>query len=139
LLACTYQQVTHPDDLDADRQNVADLLAGRINAYQMEKRYLDKQGRTLWVLLSVSLVRDGEGRPVHFVSQIQDFSDRVAAERAVREREHYLSTLLDNVVDAIVTIDEQGRIETFNHAAEAIFGYRQPEVAGQSITQLVPH
>ncbi|MBA4682867.1 MAG: PAS domain S-box protein, partial [Pseudomonas sp.] len=49
------------------------------------------------------------------------------------------STLLDNVVDAIVTIDEQGRIETFNHAAEAIFGYRQPEVAGQSITQLVPH
>ncbi|APU32487.1 histidine kinase [Ectopseudomonas alcaliphila JAB1] len=139
LLACTYQQVTHPDDLDADRQNVADLLAGRINAYQMEKRYLDKQGRTLWVLLSVSLVRDGEGRPVHFVSQIQDFSDRVAAERAVREREHYLSTLLNNVVDAIVTIDEQGRIETFNHAAEAIFGYRQPEVAGQSITQLVPH
>ncbi|MGA4474538.1 PAS domain S-box protein [Ectopseudomonas chengduensis] len=139
LLTSTYQQVTHPDDLDADRQNVADLLAGRINAYQMEKRYLDKQGRTLWVLLSVSLVRDGEGRPVHFVSQIQDFSDRVAAERAVREREHYLSTLLDNVVDAIVTIDEQGRIETFNHAAEAIFGYRQPEVAGQSITQLVPH
>nr|WP_273257057.1 ATP-binding protein [Pseudomonas sp.] len=57
----------------------------------------------------------------------------------MREREHYLSTLLDNVVDAIVTIDEQGRIETFNHAAEAIFGYRQPEVAGQSITQLVPH
>ena len=139
LLTSTYQQVTHPDDVDADRQNVSDLLAGRINAYQMEKRYLDKQGRTLWVLLSVSLVRDGEGRPVHFVSQIQDFSDRVAAERAVREREHYLSTLLDNVVDAIVTIDEQGRIETFNHAAEAIFGYRQPEVAGQSITQLVPH
>ena len=138
LLTLTYQQVTHPDDLDADQQNVADLLAGRINGYQMEKRYLDKQGRTLWVLLSVSLIRDSEGRPVHFVSQVQDFSDRVAAERSVREREHYLRTLLDNVVDAIVTIDEQGRIETFNHAAEAIFGYRQHEVANLSITQLVP-
>ncbi|PKM33834.1 MAG: histidine kinase [Gammaproteobacteria bacterium HGW-Gammaproteobacteria-12] len=138
LLACTYQQLTHPDDLDADRQNVADLVAGRINAYQMEKRYLDKQGRTLWVLLSVSLVRDSEGRPVHFVAQIQDFSDRVAAERAVREREHYLRTLLDNVVDAIVTIDEQGRIETFNHAAEAIFGYRQSEVAGRNVSLLMP-
>ncbi len=138
LQALTYQQVTHPDDLDADQQNMADLLAGRINAYQMEKRYLDSQGRTLWVLLSVSLVRDGEGQPVHFVSQIQDFSDRVAAERAVREREHYLSTLLDNVVDAIVSIDEQGRIETFNHAAEKIFGYLQAEVAGQNITQLIP-
>ena len=138
LQALTYQQVTHPDDLDADQQNMADLLAGRINAYQMEKRYLDSQGRTLWVLLSVSLVRDGEGQPVHFVSQIQDFSDRVAAERAVREREHYLSTLLDNVVDAIVSIDEQGRIETFNHAAEKIFGYLQAEVAGQNITRLIP-
>ena len=138
LQAQTYQQITHPDDLDTDQQNMANLLAGRINAYQMEKRYLDKQGRTLWVLLSVSLVRDGEGQPVHFVSQIQDFSDRVAAERAVREREHYLSTLLDNVVDAIVSVDEQGRIETFNHAAEKIFGYLQAEVAGQNITQLIP-
>ncbi|TRO10770.1 PAS domain S-box protein [Ectopseudomonas mendocina] len=138
LQARTYQEVTHPDDLDADQQNVANLLAGRISAYQMEKRYLDKQGRTLWVLLSVSLVRDGEGQPVHFVSQVQDFSDRVAAERAVREREHYLSTLLDNVVDAIVSIDEQGRIETFNHAAEKIFGYLQDEVAGHNITQLIP-
>ncbi|WP_192985475.1 PAS domain S-box protein [Pseudomonas sp. EggHat1] len=137
LQACTNQQVTHPDDVDADRQSVADLLAGRVNTYQIEKRYLDRLGRTLWVLLSVSLVRDGDGLPVHFVLQIQDFSDRVAAERAVREREHYLSTLLDNVVDAIVTIDEQGRIETFNHAAEAIFGYRQSEVAGRNVSMLM--
>ena len=137
LQACTNQQVTHPDDVDADRQSVADLLAGRVNTYQIEKRYIDRLGRTLWVLLSVSLVRDGDGLPVHFVLQIQDFSDRVAAERAVREREHYLSTLLDNVVDAIVTIDEQGRIETFNHAAEAIFGYRQSELAGRNVSMLM--
>ncbi|MFV9684570.1 PAS domain S-box protein [Pseudomonas sp. NY15367] len=138
LQALTVQQITHPDDLEADQHSLENLLAGRINAYQMEKRYLDKQGRTLWVLLSVSLVRDGEGQPVHFVSQIQDFSDRVVAERAVREREHYLSTLLDNVVDAIVTIDEQGHIETFNHAAEAIFGYQQQQVAGRNVRMLMP-
>ena len=138
LQALTVQQITHPDDLEADQHSLENLLAGRINAYQMEKRYLDKQGRTLWVLLSVSLVRDGHGQPVHFVSQIQDFSDRVVAERAVREREHYLSTLLDNVVDAIVTIDEQGHIETFNHAAEAIFGYQQQQVAGRNVRMLMP-
>lgn len=138
LQARTYREVTHPDDIDTDRQNVADLLAGRINTYQMEKRYLDRLGRTLWVLLSVSLVRDGDGLPVHFVLQIQDFSDRVAVERAVREREHYLSTLLDNVIDAIVTIDERGHIETFNHAAEQIFGYSQHEVAGRNVKMLMP-
>jgi len=138
LLALDFQHITHPDDLDADLRNVDDLLAGRISAYQMEKRYLDKHGQVLWVLLSTALVRDGEGRPVHLVAQIQDFSDRVAAERAIREREHYLSTLLDNVIDAIVTLDEVGRIETFNHAAERIFGYRQADIAGQNIALLMP-
>lgn len=138
LLRTTFQQITHPDDLDADLANVTDLLAGRINSYQMEKRYIDRQGRVLWVLLSTALVRDSQGQPVHFVAQVQDFSDRVAAERAVREREHYLSTLLDNVVDAIVTIDERGMIETFNHAAERIFGYKQVEMAGHNVSLLMP-
>lgn len=138
MLALDFQRITHPDDLDADLRNVDDLLAGRISAYQMEKRYLDKQGQVLWVLLSSALVRNTQGQPVHLVAQIQDFSDRVAAERAIREREHYLRTLLDNVIDAIVTLDDQGQIETFNHAAERIFAYRQADVAGQSIAKLIP-
>lgn len=138
LLQGDFQRITHADDLAADLDKLEDLLAGRIGAYQMEKRYLDRLGRSIWVLLSVSLVRDGEGRPVHFVAQIQDFSERVAAERALREREHYLRTVLDNVLDAIVTIDERGRIETFNRAAEQLFGYRQAEVAGHNVSLLMP-
>ncbi|MEX6502029.1 PAS domain S-box protein [Pseudomonas zhanjiangensis] len=138
MLRGDFQHLTHPDDLAADLENVEQLLGGRINAYQMEKRYLDKAGQIIWALLSVSLVRDGEGRPLHFVSQIQDFSDRVAAERAIREREHYLRTVLDNVLDAIVTIDEMGRIETFNRAAELLFGYEQAQVAGLNVNQLMP-
>ncbi|MCG4455357.1 PAS domain S-box protein [Pseudomonas sp. MMS21-TM103] len=138
LLAGDFQQITHPEDLAADLENLEALLAGRSNGYQMEKRYLDSQGRTIWVLLSVSLVRDGAGRPVHFVAQIQDFSERVATERAIREREHYLHTLLDNVLDAIISIDEQGIIETFNHAAEKLFGYSLAHVAGRHVSLLMP-
>lgn len=138
LLAIDFQSITHPDDLATDLANIEALLAGRNNGYQMEKRYLDRQGRIIWVLLSVSLVRDGQGRPVHFISQIQDFSERVAAERAIREREHYLHTLLDNVLDAIITIDERGCIETFNHAAEKLFGYSLSQVVGHNVKQLMP-
>jgi PAS domain S-box-containing protein len=138
LLLTTPQQLTHRDDVQASRQNVEALLAGRINAYQMEKPYLDKQGRIIWVLLSVSLVRDREGQPLHFIAQFQDFSDRVAAERALREREDYLRTLLDNVLDAIITFDELGAIETFNQAAERIFGYCLAEVAGRNVSLLMP-
>jgi PAS domain S-box-containing protein len=138
LLQLDFQSLTHPDDLQNDLHSLEELLAGRISAYQLEKRYLDRQGRALWVLLSVALVRDSQAQPVHFVVQIQDFSERVEAERAIREREDYLRTLLDNVLDAIVTIDQQGTIETFNHAAERIFGYRLAEVSGRNVKLLMP-
>lgn len=138
LLNTDFQHVTHPDDLEVDLHNVEDLLAGEISSYQMEKRYLDSQQRIIWVLLSVSLVRDSDNQPVHFVAQIQDFSERIAAEMAIREREDYLRTLLDNVLDAIITIDQQGYIETFNHAAERIFGYSHLEITGHRVTQLLP-
>ncbi|MBS7725681.1 PAS domain S-box protein [Pseudomonas lalucatii] len=138
LLCSDFQHITHPDDLQADLEQLEALLQGRINAYQMEKRYLNKRGETVWVLLSVSLVRDGQGQPVHFVSQVQDFTERIAAERALREREDYLRTLLENVLDAIVTIDQYGRIETFNRAAEQLFGYRLEQVLGQNVKLLMP-
>lgn len=138
LLQSSFQKITHADDLEADLDNLASLLAGRISGYQIEKRFLDKLGRVIWVLQSVSLLRDSAGKPLHFIAQIQDFSERIASERAIREREHYLRTVLDNILDAIITIDKQGRIETFNRAAEKLFGYHHAEVAGRNVSVLMP-
>src|SRR5436190_15091892 len=60
-----FQEITHPDDLDADLEYVRQLLAGEINSYQMEKRYFHRLGHIVWILLSVSLVRASDGSPVH--------------------------------------------------------------------------
>jgi PAS domain S-box-containing protein len=79
------QQLTHPDDLEADLRLLGDALAGRIDRYRMEKRYLHKSGRIVWGLLSVSLVRDREGRPNYFVSQIQDITEQKEVERLKNE------------------------------------------------------
>lgn len=76
-----FQAVTHPDDLEADVAYVAQMLAGEITSYQMEKRYLRPSGDFVWGLLSVSLVRDAAGEPLHFISQIQDVTAQKAAER----------------------------------------------------------
>ena len=138
LLQLDFQPITHPDDLAKDLALLQQLLEGVIADYQLEKRYIDKRGNVLWILLSVSLVRDALGVPLHFVSQIQDITDRFEAEKRLREREEYLSTLLDNVIDAIVTIDESGLIETFNPAAERIFGYAKADVTGQNVELLIP-
>jgi PAS domain S-box-containing protein len=81
LLERTFQDITHPDDLDADLANVEKMLAGTIDTYQMEKRYLHKNGSIVWVLLSVSLVRNKSGEPLFFISQIQDITRQKASEQ----------------------------------------------------------
>jgi len=86
LLARTFQDVTHPDDLDADVEQVRRVLAGAIDTYQMEKRYVRKDGALVWVLLSVSLVRDAAGQPLYFISQIQDIDQRKQAEESLRHQ-----------------------------------------------------
>jgi two-component system, cell cycle sensor histidine kinase and response regulator CckA len=101
LLERGFQEITHPDDLEADLEYVRQLLAGEISTYQMEKRYFHRLGHVVWVLLNVSLVRASDGSPVHFVSQIQDITDRKAAETRLRELELRYRTLVEQLPLAI--------------------------------------
>jgi two-component system sensor histidine kinase/response regulator len=79
LSKCTFQDLTHSEDLQADLANVRDLIEGRATSYHMEKRYYHKDGRIVWVNLHVSLARNREGKPLHFISQIQDITEARAA------------------------------------------------------------
>ncbi|RMK80019.1 diguanylate cyclase [Pseudomonas aeruginosa] len=76
----SFQEITYVDDLELDLDLVRDLLAGRINSYQMEKRYLRQDGETFWARISVSLVRDEEGVAQYFVTQVEDIDSRKRAE-----------------------------------------------------------
>ena len=81
MLERTFQDITHPDDLELDLENVRKMLAGEINTYQMEKRYYRKDGTIVWVLLSVSLVRTKSGEPLFFIGQIQDITRQKTSEQ----------------------------------------------------------
>lgn len=70
----TFQELTHPEDLEQDLSLLRALLDGRVPSYEMEKRYLLPDGEIVWGQLCVSLVRDAEGEPHHFVSQIKDIT-----------------------------------------------------------------
>jgi PAS domain S-box-containing protein len=87
LLARSFQDITHPDDLDADLSLVAKVLAGEIETYSIEKRYLRKGGAIVWVNLTVALARHADGSPDHFISVVEDIERRKQAEAALLEQE----------------------------------------------------
>jgi diguanylate cyclase (GGDEF)-like protein/PAS domain S-box-containing protein len=122
LLTTDFQSISHPDDLAVDLVHVQNILAGSIETYHMEKRYVHKSGAVVWILLSVSLVRNQDGAPLHFVSQIQDISERKSAS----ER---LQALLDNASDGIHVLDEDGNIVQFSLSFAAMLGYTTEEAA----------
>ena len=84
LLAITFQDITHPDDLEADLEFVRQMLAGQIRTYGMEKRYRRKDGSIVWIHLSVSLVRSHSGEPEYFISVVQNISERKRGEEILR-------------------------------------------------------
>ena len=91
LLGKTFQEITHPDDLDADLALVQQVLSGDLETFQLEKRYIHKSGGTIWIQLSVSIVRDAAGEPLYFVSQVEGIDERKAAEEALRRSQARLA------------------------------------------------
>lgn len=83
LRATTFQALTHPHDLAANMELRRRALAGEITHFEVEKRYVHKDGGIVPALLTTSLVRDAEGRPHYFISQVQDFSERARAQSEI--------------------------------------------------------
>ncbi len=137
LLTIDFQTITHTDDLEKDLEHVAQMLAGEIKTYQMEKRYIHKLGHTVWALLSVSLVRDAQDEPLYFISQIQDITDRKRAEEALRHGEERYRELFENANDLIYTHDLAGNFTSLNKAGERITGYTRDEAMKMNIAEVV--
>ncbi|MGO9243389.1 MAG: PAS domain S-box protein [Verrucomicrobiia bacterium] len=128
LSRMTFRDITHPDDVQACLEYLPELLAGKFHTYQLEKRYLHKCGHIIWVLASVSLVRDASGQPLHVIVQSQDITARKQAEERLRLQ----STALEAAGNAVVITGRDGSILWTNPAFTQLTGYTAEEVLGKS-------
>jgi PAS domain S-box-containing protein len=86
LLQMTFQDITHEDDLDKDLEYLQQMLDNTIQTYQMEKRYYHKDGHIVWIMLTVSLIRNEQDEPQFFISEIQDISALKKTQQDLEEK-----------------------------------------------------
>jgi PAS domain S-box-containing protein len=126
-----FQTITHPDDLAADLDLLSRLIAGVIPSYQLEKRYIRRSGRIVWVRLSVSLVLGSDGSPKHLIAQIQNLS-------AERDSEERYRLLAESASDMVGLYSVEGRCLYMSPSSEKILGYLPEELVGTTVFEFMP-
>ncbi len=105
LLALTFHDITHPADLKSDLQGFEQMLAGQLRSFQMEKRYITKQGTIVPVIINTAPIRDHNGELLYVVGHTQDIRDRLKVERMKDEFvsvvSHELRTPLTSIRGAL--------------------------------------
>lgn len=134
LLATDFQTITHPDDLSIDLDYLHMMLRGEIKAYQIEKRYIHKNGSLVWVLLAVSLVRDVNGKPLNFVSQVKDITTRKYAEEELKKSEQRWLFALDGSGEGVWDWDRKNDTVFFSTQWKRMLGYDEDEI-GDRLTE----
>ena len=128
LLGLTFQDITHPDDLEADLELVRQVIAGERRTYRMEKRYIRADNEQVWVNLSVSMVRDDAGKPLYFVSQIEDVTERRRNQDALREAEDRFRSAFEEAPIGMAMNSIDGRFLKVNKALCEITGYSREQL-----------
>lgn len=137
VLAMTFRDFTHPDDIDLDLSNLARTLAGEIDHYNVEKRYIRKNGAIIWVHLTLSLIRKPDGSPDYLIAVVQDISQRKASESALATSEKLLVQAQNIAGLASWQADvQENRFNTL-WGSHHILGLPSPNFSGRELLALV--
>ena len=130
LVTKTFQELTFAEDLEVGVELFEDLLAGRRDHGWLEKRYVRKDGKAIWTLLSTAVVRDAQGELLYLVSQIQDTTERKEAEASLAEKEAQYRSIFEATLDGLIINELDGTIVEVNPAFCRMHGYAREELVG---------
>jgi PAS domain S-box-containing protein len=114
MLDRTFQEVTHPDDLQADLENMQQLLSGQISSFKMEKRYLRKSGEVIWVNLTCVPLWLESTDPRQHMAMVEEITYRKKAEKALQESEERFRLLNEAIPQQVWSAQPDGSIDYVN-------------------------
>ncbi|MEK5442257.1 PAS domain S-box protein [Fredinandcohnia sp. FSL W7-1320] len=135
LLSLTFQQITHPDDLEEDLRFVQELIKGKKSSYEMEKRYFHKNGNIVWVFLSVSIFQQDD-KTFYLIAQILDITDKKNLQLSLLESEERFRNLLNYSPDPILVFDGEIILYANESAAKLVDTFAE-DMIGESIMRFI--
>ena len=138
LLQMSFMDITHPDCLNADLEQVQKLRNGEIPVFRAEKRYVRKDKSVLWGLLMVTAIRDSEGSLRSFAAQVEDITLRKRAEEELRESEARYRLLADASPEMVYMVDTEGCVRYVNKEAARQFRASPSDLVGKPLSDLFP-
>lgn len=136
LQQLTFQDITHPDDLLLDVSLVADVLAQRIDRYEIDKRYVLPDGSNVWAHLTVALLVDDDGSPLYFIAMLEDITERRRTQEALQTSMELWRETFEVARVAMVEIEVDGTITRANQAAGQLMGCEPDELLGHRTVDL---
>ncbi len=137
LRSMAFTEITHPDDAKADMAFHEDLIAGKLDHFQTEKRYIRKDGRLVWVRLTVSAIRDVGGEVQYDIGMVEDITERKRAEEALRESEERYRAVVESQTELIDRWRPDGTLTFVNEAYCRYHGKSREELIGHKWMMLV--
>jgi PAS domain S-box-containing protein len=110
LIRKKWQDISHPADIDLTQKEIDTLLSGKKETARFTKRYISKNGNVVWAEVSSSLRRDGEGKPLYFMTSIVDITKNKNEEAALQKSESSLQAILRSTADGILAVDSENKV-----------------------------
>jgi PAS domain S-box-containing protein len=120
--------LSYSEDAEIGVRELNEVLEGKLDSFQIEKRYIRKNGQVYWVRLTNSVVRDADGGPQYFVTMIEDINDRRQAANELRKSQARFQAIFDNVAVGVAVMTLDRRPIAFNTTTERIIGYNAQEM-----------
>lgn len=139
LFGARFHDITHPDDLEADLAQLERLVAGEIESYALEKRYVRKDGSLMWASVTISLVRAPSGHPEYTVAIVDDINSRKRVEEALHAAHQFNLEVISNAHEGIVVYDRDLRYVLWNPSMERLTGLPAGQVLLRPALDVFPH
>jgi PAS domain S-box-containing protein len=148
MLGCTpgelhsitiFNELTHPDDVEADRTSFNRMVAGEIDHLHLDKRYLLRDGRLVWANVELSLLRDAAGTPQYILGIAADITERKRAEEELRASERQLRAFIEDAPVAVAMFDRDIRYLAVSRRWITDYGFGHSDLTGICLYDLIPN